>query len=191
MILKGGQARGTGGVANGILHRSKGISINIHCQKGLSTLGSSRSQDWIHFILHSACNRSFVCGKGVILTCHFTSRKVASVKEQGGQIFCVNLGSIHIICLGKIGTVKPIKGHGSSLVKLQLRSRDGVFLLFIPFYFSSSCQAGKIKPAKGWRAILLLHVLYKVMCSAVGNLLVFMWVNEDDLAIGVVEVQGE
>jgi len=66
-----------------------------------------------------------------------------------------------------------------------------VLLLLISFHFRGSCQASIIKPTKSWRAIFVLHVLYKVMCSAVGNLLVFTWVSEDDLAIGAIAVQGE
>jgi len=45
----------------------------------------------------------------------------------------------------------------------------------------------KVEPAEGQRAI---HVLY-MMHSAVGNLLVFMQVSGDNLAMGAVAVHGE
>jgi len=44
---------------------------------------------------------------------------------------------------------------------------------------------------EGRRAIFVLHIFHKVVHPAVGNTPVFMWVGEDDLASGVVTVQGE
>jgi len=48
-----------------------------------------------------------------------------------------------------------------------------------------------VEPAKGQEAILVLHVFHQVMCSPISLHPVFPWVHDDDLAHGVIPIQGE
>ncbi len=48
-----------------------------------------------------------------------------------------------------------------------------------------------VEPMEVWEAVLILHIIHQVVCPIIGILPVFLQVCDDDLAGGVVPVQGE
>jgi len=56
-------------------------------------------------------------GKGIIITSHFATGKVAISKDEMDRSLAgVDLGAVHGVGLGQIRKFKPIKGHGGNLV---------------------------------------------------------------------------
>jgi len=155
-----------------------------------SPASASCSRGWI-IIFFDSVHYGGLGGKGVILGSHFATGKVTHIKGKDRQVFGVDLGAVHSVSMGQIGTVKPVEGHGGNLVEFLLQFGDWMFLFLIPFHLGSSHYASIIEPVEGRRAIFILPLLHQVMYLTVGNTLVFAWVCEDDLAIGAVLVQEE